>query len=119
MEEKTDLEKIMEVLASFDDKQENNAIINNIIVEKNEVKRIISTIEKPNIEEFIKELEKLDTISTSAFQRYLKIGFSNATKIIDYLEVIKAISTPDEKTKQRKIISAKDIIKTLVDDKDD
>ena len=83
-------------------------------ITKMEVEHILK--EKANregIKPFLEYINASDVLSGSMLQRYLRIGFSAAYKILDYLVQIQAIEPFDGTAKPRQILDKEKLIKVL------
>ena len=80
-----------------------------------ELKEIINIINNLDDKKLVAEVKNIikasDIISAVLFQRYLKLSFSDAHKIMDYLVKIEAIEKYDGTARARKIYDKNKILK--------
>ena len=98
-----------EKLADKNEEQTKKSVITN-----EEVEHILKNVANQDGIETIKEIIKTtDIFSATLLQRYLRIGFGAAHKILDYLAQINAIEQPDGTARPRKILDKEKILKFL------
>ena len=80
-----------------------------------ELKEIINIINNVDDKKLVAEVKNIikasDVINAVLFQRYLKLSFSDAHKIMDYLVKIEAIEKYDGTARARKIYDKNKILK--------
>ena len=80
-----------------------------------ELKEIINIINNVDDKKLVAEVKNIikasDIISADLFQRYLKLSFSDAHKIMDYLVKIESIEKYDGTARARKIYDKNKILK--------
>ena len=83
-------------------------------IKDEEVEHIIKNVANhEGLAKLINDLQMYDKISASLLQRTLRIGFSAAHKILDYLAQINAIEQPDGTAGSKQILDKDKIIKLL------
>ena len=80
-----------------------------------ELKEIINIINNADDKELVEEVKNIiktsDVINAVLFQKYLKLSFSDAHKIMDYLVKIEAIEKYDGTARARKVYDKNKLLK--------